>query len=235
MGETMASDRSAILIGAKAPNNQIFILEADIKRRLPDRIIVDQNHWMEQYPAILSWGIESVQFQKFFGTVSARESAEAGMKIPVVPLSTHNNLKDMRIQSLQPDLLNEYIVLSEEGQRELKEEIERYRPGHKQSTKVDGLDALEMLRSLCDDQKPRNATSITYTATHEFGHSKIYELQNADEDQEGWDALDRLADQNIYLKHVSEELEAATREGRKPREVAGPESAKVPFFPIISS
>ena len=230
MGESTSSDRSAILIGAVAPNNQIFLLEADIKRRLPDRIIVDQTHWMETYPGILAWGIEAVQFQKFFGTVSARESQEAGAKIPVVPLSTHNNLKEMRIQTLQPDLLNEYILLNEDGQHDLKDEIARYRPGIKASTKIDGLDALEMLRSLCDDNRPKMATSITFATTHEYGQTKIAELMQQNDDYAFWDAVDREADERAYINRQAIELALAAKEHRKPREIKGAE--KMPFFPI---
>jgi hypothetical protein len=138
----------------------------------------------------------------------------------------------MRIQTLQPDLLNEYILLNEDGQHDLKDEISRYRPGVRQSTKIDGLDALEMLRSLCEDNRPKMATSITFATTHEYGQTKIAELMRglADDERSYWDALEQEADERQIIGRQAAELVLAAKEHRKPKDVKG--SEKVPFFPI---
>jgi hypothetical protein len=61
MGESTTSAFSAIIIIARAPTGQKFVLEADIERRSPDQIIHDQIKWFKEYPQIMRWSIERNQ------------------------------------------------------------------------------------------------------------------------------------------------------------------------------
>ena len=213
LGETVGGSQSAIIILAKAPTNQLFVLEVSKQYRLPDQIIKDMVVFMEQYPAIEQWGIETVQFQKFFKQVATTRSMEAGTKIPAVSISSHNNLKVLRIQSLQPELANDYIMLNEDGQEDLKAEIDRFKPTGKEEG-YDALDALEMARSLADDITPRDASSITQTQTYEFGRDDLWKMFEREEENI-WDMADRLADENERLERDKKEIEEGKKEGDK--------------------
>jgi predicted phage terminase large subunit-like protein len=221
MGENMRADPSAILIGARSPAGQMFILEADIARRPPDRIISDQIRWFQQYPQIVRWGVETVQFQKFFKSEAARRSLEQGVPIPFAEIANAVTQKPLRIESLEPDLANEYILLNQDGQDTLKEQINRYRPGMRHG-KVDGLDALEMLRTLAQDWRPISTANIAIASAHQFNASS----PDPFEDEDPYEALDALADDEIKRQKALEELERARAEGRPPK------LSDAPVFPV---
>jgi predicted phage terminase large subunit-like protein len=214
LGETVGGSQSAIIILAKAPTNQLFILEADKQYRLPDQIIKDMIVDMERYPGIEQWGVEAVQFQKFFKQVAATRSMEEGPKIPAVSISAHNNQKTLRIQSLQPELANDYILLNEDGQQDLKDEIARFKPMGREEG-YDALDALEMARSLADDMMPREASSITQTQTYEFGREELWSAFGEEDEESIWDMADRMADENERLEKDRQEIKEGKKEGDK--------------------
>ncbi len=167
LGKTVKSDYSAIIIMAKAPTRQQFVLEADIKRRPPHRIIADQVKWARQY-SIMRWGIESVQFQAMFATESARQSMEQGVYLPVMPINTLSN-KELRIGTLEPDLTNEYLLLSEDGQDLLKQQLEQFPMG----AYNDGPDALEGARSLAREWEPLSGAETIQGSLHQFGGVRV--------------------------------------------------------------
>jgi len=167
LGRTIKADYSAIVIVAKAPTRQQFTLEADIKRRPPTQIISDQVMWARQYP-IMRWGIESVQFQAMFATESAWKSQEEGVYLPIMPINTLSN-KEMRIKTLEPDLTNEYLLLSEDGQELLKHQLEEFPVG----AYDDGPDALEGVRSLAREWEPLSGVEMITGSVHQFSPSQI--------------------------------------------------------------
>jgi len=165
LGKTSSADYSAIIIIAKSPSKQMFVLEADLKRRPPTQIMADQNAFASEYP-LSRWGIESTQFQAFFASESARASMEAGTNIPFMQINQHSN-KELRIQSLQPDLENGYLLLLEGGQDLLKQQLTEFPVG----AYDDGPDALEGCRTITQRWAPIKSSEIMQSEAHDFGRS----------------------------------------------------------------
>lgn len=177
MGVSDKGDPSAMLIGALAPDNRLFVLVADIGHKTPYQIIDAQNHYLREYP-IEEWGIETVQFQAFFANEAAESSMRAGTFGNFVPIKTVNN-KILRINSLQPDLENGYILIAEDGQDELRKQLDEYPNG----SKVDGPDALEMLRTLARNNTDLDSVAKTLITTHTFISE---DDEDPDETREAW-------------------------------------------------
>ena len=76
------------------------VVEASIRKRLPDIIISDTIAFQREYRALL-WFVESVQFQEFLRTSLMVEAAKAGVGISAVPIVPSAD-KDLRIERLQP-------------------------------------------------------------------------------------------------------------------------------------
>ena len=189
LGKTTRSDFSAIVILAKAPTRQLFCLEADIKRRPVDMIIKAQIKWAQKY-AITRWGIENTQFQALFASDSANRSMEEGVYLPVTPVP-HIRNKAARIQSLQPDLENRYILLPEHGQELFKKQLEHYPSGHD-----DGPDALEGARTIARQWEPIGAEEVVEGEIHQFGQPKRYRGSRQVE-RDPYAEADDFADQTI--------------------------------------
>jgi len=163
LGKTSSADYSAIIIVAKAPDRRMYVLEADLKRRPPTQIMMDQNAFARDY-IFSRWGIESTQFQAFFASESARVSMESGTNIPFMQVNQHAN-KELRIQSLQPDLENGYLLLLEGGQDLLKQQLTEFPVG----TYDDGPDALEGCRTIAQNWAPIKSSEIMQSEPHDFG------------------------------------------------------------------
>jgi len=167
LGRTSTSDYSAIVVIAKAPSKQMFVLEADLSRRTPTVIMNDQNEYANTY-MFSRWGIESTQFQAFFASESARASMRAGTNIPFIQVNQHSN-KELRIQSLQPDLENGYLLLLEGGQDLLKQQLTEFPIG----AHDDGPDALEGCRTIARDWSAVVGAEIMQTEPHNFGQRSM--------------------------------------------------------------
>ena len=165
LGKTSSADYSAIIIIAKAPDRRMYVMEADLKRRPPTQIMMDQNAFALDY-GFSRWGIESTQFQAFFASESARVSMEAGTNIPFMQVNQHSN-KELRIQSLQPDLENGYLLLLEGGQDLLKQQLTEFPVG----AYDDGPDALEGCRTIAQKWAPIASSEIMQSQAHDFGRS----------------------------------------------------------------
>jgi predicted phage terminase large subunit-like protein len=134
----------------------MYVLDADLERRHPDRIIQDvleKARWLRrefgaQYTA---FGAETNQFQWFLKERLAAESAAAGIYLPLVEVRAASD-KVLRIQSLQPDIRNGYLLFSRD-QTELLRQLEQFPLGRHD----DGPDALEGAVRLCK-QGPRLGT-----------------------------------------------------------------------------
>ncbi|PVF73578.1 hypothetical protein CSC14_2974 [Proteus mirabilis] len=85
------------------------VVEADIKRRLPDRIISDVIDYQREY-GCLTWAFESIAFQEFLRTELVKRSAMLGIPVPAIPVIPNSD-KALRIESLQPHMVNGLIRL----------------------------------------------------------------------------------------------------------------------------
>jgi predicted phage terminase large subunit-like protein len=134
-------DPSAILIGGyDRATGRLDVIEASIRRRLPDLIIADALAMAREYQPTL-WFIESVQFQEFLRTELMSRAAKAGIALPAIPVMPNTD-KRLRIERLQPPFAAGLIRLHS-SQSTLLEQLQQWpSAGHD-----DGPDALEMLWS----------------------------------------------------------------------------------------
>lgn len=132
-------DPSALLVGGFNRETGILdVVEAAIRKRLPDRIIEDVIAFQAQYRCIL-WVVEVVQFQEFLKTELVKRSAARGIPVPargVTPIAD----KLLRIESLQPHMVNGLIRLHP-SQATLIDQLRHF----PKADHDDGPDALHML------------------------------------------------------------------------------------------
>ena len=153
LGKTKKSDFSAIITLAKhRVSGYMYVMDADIERRHPDKIITDilekERMLRRDYGrGYKKFGAETVQFQWFLKEELAKASARAGLYLPIeeVPQTTD---KTMRIQTMQPDVKNHYIKFNKRHKR-LLEQMEHFPMG----AHDDGVDALEGCRTIAKKTK----------------------------------------------------------------------------------
>lgn len=140
LGKAGASrDPSAILIGGfNRKTGVLDVVEAGIRKRLPDRIIEDIIALQQQYRCVL-WLIETVQFQEFLRSELIKRSAARGIPVPARAIQPHAD-KILRIESLQPHVANGLIRLHS-SQTTLIEQLRHF----PKADHDDGPDALHML------------------------------------------------------------------------------------------
>ncbi|EHP39412.1 phage protein [Cupriavidus basilensis OR16] len=103
-------DPSAIGIGGLNRETGVLdVVEAQIRKRLPDRIIEDIIKLHDEYRCQV-WVIEAVQFQEFLRTELVKRSAARGIAVPARAVTPHTD-KILRIESLQPHMANGVIRL----------------------------------------------------------------------------------------------------------------------------
>lgn len=154
LGESTKGDYSAVIDLLLAPNNRMFIAHASIERRHPDRIIdhigVRARYWAD-VGLYYSWFvIETNQFQKLFASSAGQQLLRSGIRLPITQVSSQSN-KIARIDSLQPDLNNGYMLLYKEPGRPTPDELYllwRQLHDYPMGDFVDGCDALEMARTV---------------------------------------------------------------------------------------
>jgi predicted phage terminase large subunit-like protein len=140
LGKAGASrDPSALLVGRLNRTTGVLdVVAADIKKRLPDRIIEDVITLQKRWGCVL-WVVETVQFQEFLKTELVKRSAAQGVPVPargVQPIAD----KLLRIESLQPHVANGLIRLHP-SQVTLIEQLRHF----PKADHDDGPDALHML------------------------------------------------------------------------------------------
>lgn len=140
LGRAGASrDPSAILVGGfNRATGILDVVEAGIRKRLPDRIIEDVIGLQAEYRCLL-WVIETVQFQEFLRSELVKRSAARGIPVPargVQPITD----KLLRIESLQPHMANGLIRLHP-SQVTLIDQLRHF----PKADHDDGPDALHML------------------------------------------------------------------------------------------
>ncbi len=149
LGKNAGGDYSAIVtVALDGQSGKIFVESADICRRHPDQIISDvlakaaelRSRFGKGYTL---FGAESNQFQWFLKEQLAKESARLGIWLPISEVYSSGD-KVMRIQSLQPDIKNGYLLFGE-GQDQLLRQLWEFPVGRYD----DGPDALEGAVALC--------------------------------------------------------------------------------------
>lgn len=140
LGKAGASrDPSALLVGGFNRKTGILdVVEAAIRKRLPDRIIEDIITLQQQYHCVL-WMIETVQFQEFLRSELIKRSAARGLAVPARAVQPHAD-KLLRIESLQPHVANGLIRLHS-SQTTLLDQLRHF----PKADHDDGPDALHML------------------------------------------------------------------------------------------
>ena len=148
LGKTATSDYSAIVtLAVDTDTGVAYVYDADLQRRHPDRIlsdILDKERLLrrETGRGYTLFGAETNQFQWFLKEQLARESARAGLYLPVQGVHSTED-KTLRVASLQPDIRNGYILFRRD-QTLLLQQLSEFPLG----AHDDGPDALEGARSL---------------------------------------------------------------------------------------
>lgn len=132
-------DPSALLVGGyNRATGVLDVVEALIKKRLPDKIIEDIIALQTVYPCVL-WVIEVVQFQEFLRTELIKRSAARGVPVPATAITPSTD-KLLRIETLQPHMANGLIRLHR-SQSALIDQLRHF----PKADHDDGPDALHML------------------------------------------------------------------------------------------
>ncbi|MCP1772864.1 putative phage terminase large subunit-like protein [Neisseria perflava] len=132
-------DPSAVLVGAfHRASGVLYVVAAQIKKRLPDRIIEDVIAMQERYRCQV-WAVETVQFQEFLKTELVKRSAARGIPVPARGVKPNSD-KALRIESLQPHIANGLIKF-DPNQAELLNQLRHF----PKADHDDGPDALHML------------------------------------------------------------------------------------------
>lgn len=140
LGKAGASrDPSAILVGGyHRETGKLYVVEAQVKKRLPDLIIEDVIRMQKQYHC-QRWFVETVQFQEFLKDELVKRSAQRGIPVPATATKPNTD-KMLRIESLQPHMVNGLILLHS-SQATLISQLRHF----PKADHDDGPDALEML------------------------------------------------------------------------------------------
>lgn len=111
LGKAGASrDPSALLVGRLNRKTGVLdVVVADIKKRLPDKIISDIITLQKTWHCAV-WVVETVQFQEFLCTELVKRSRELGVPVPARSIKPSTD-KLLRIESLQPHMVNASIRL----------------------------------------------------------------------------------------------------------------------------
>ena len=155
LGKSKKSDYSAIITIAKeTATGYMYVEDADIERRHPDKIITDVIEKAfrigKQYKARYKvFGAETNQFQWFLKEQLAKASAKAEVYLPIQEVNQTTD-KVLRVQTLQPDVKNKYLKFNRQHKK-LLEQL-RYFP---MADHDDGPDALESCRTLASGAKRR--------------------------------------------------------------------------------
>lgn len=153
LGKSKKSNYSAIITLAKhKKSGYMYVVDADITRRHPSRIIEDciqKEIWLKKDfgRGYTKFGCETVQFQWFLKEELAKASSAAGIYLPIVEVPQTTD-KILRISTLEPDINNKYLKFNKKHKL-LLEQLQ-YFP---MASNDDGPDALEGARTLAKKAK----------------------------------------------------------------------------------
>ncbi|MGP1568549.1 MAG: phage terminase large subunit [Peptoanaerobacter stomatis] len=143
-----------ITIAKETATGYMYVEDADVERRHPDKIIFDiiekARRIQKQYKAKYKvFGAETNQFQWFLKEQLAKESARQGVYLPIQEVNQSSD-KVLRIQTLQPDIKNRYIKFNKNHKR-LLEQLKFF----PMADHDDAPDALESCRTLATSNKKK--------------------------------------------------------------------------------
>jgi predicted phage terminase large subunit-like protein len=167
LGKAGASrDPSALLVGGFNRQTGILdVVEAGIRKRLPDRIIEDIIALQDEYHCLL-WAIETVQFQEFLRSELVKRSAARGIPVPARAVQPHAD-KLLRIESLQPHVANGLIRLHS-SQTTLLEQLRHF----PKADHDDGPDALHMLWMIASTRGGGQVTGFQSSGRRGSAHNR---------------------------------------------------------------
>ena len=154
LGKSAQSDYSAIVtLAVDGDSGTAYVYDADLARRHPDRIISDilekeRLLRRETGRGYTLFGAETNQFQWFLKEQLARESAKAGLYLPIQGVRATED-KTLRVESLQPDIRNGYILFRRD-QTLLLQQLSEFPLG----AHDDGPDALEGAHAGAKGERP---------------------------------------------------------------------------------
>lgn len=156
MGKSRTADTSAILVVGKGVDNYLYVLEADITRRSPDRIIVDIIRILDKYGTDMSgFIVETNVFQEFFANTLEKTCLDMGMYVNWIERkSVAGDSKLLRIKALAPKVKLGYIKFNP-YHKVLENQLKDFPKSHD-----DGPDALEM----CVNQFLESSSHIAITS-----------------------------------------------------------------------
>lgn len=132
-------DPCAILVGGRSQSSgKLYVIEAIVKKMLPDLIIETVIALQKQY-GCLKWAVETVQFQEFFKTELVKRAAISGCPVPAMGVKPNAD-KLLRIETLQPHMANGLILMKKEHTI-LREQLRHF----PKADHDDAPDALHML------------------------------------------------------------------------------------------
>ncbi len=137
LGKTGGDDSAIITVAYDTKEDLFYVLDADIRRRKPDKLIEDLvfSFKRRRHNLIL---VEANQFQSFFSDQFTRRARELGL-YPKIRKVTQKYNKVSRIEGIQP-LMTAGRILFSKRHRQLIEQLLEFPLG----SHDDGPDALEM-------------------------------------------------------------------------------------------
>ena len=144
------SDYSVIMVVGKGKDNYFYVLDADLQKRKPDKLIEDCKTMIAKYyqykPKVV---VETNQMQQFFSSTLQADMVKSGIYLDWIEI-THKSgdSKAARIESLVPHVKNGYIKFKA-SHHILIGQLKNYPKVHD-----DGPDALEMaIKPLMDSAR----------------------------------------------------------------------------------
>lgn len=139
-GKNRRADTSAIVILGEGEDNYIYVLEASIKIRRVEEIILDMEAIIGKYYDILEgFVVETNQFQALFSTTVQQHFIDLGMYVNWIEIfHATNDKKERRINSMIPKIKNGYIKFNK-SHTMLWRQMKNY-----PKDRDDGVDCLEM-------------------------------------------------------------------------------------------
>jgi len=163
-----ADDSAIITLLRDSVSGTLYVVDADIARRKPDRILetILEYQRLRKYRR---FGFEANQFQSFLADELKRRSSAAKLYLPVEPV-THTTDKIGRIQSLQP-LVRSGTLQFHRRHTQLLEQLRLF----PKASHDDGPDALEM--AVAASRKTRKALDPKDVV---FGRRRVFAMDRVD-------------------------------------------------------
>lgn len=139
-GKNRKADTSAIVILGEGEDNYIYVLEASIKVRRVEDIILDMEKIIGKYYNLLEgFVVETNQFQALFSTTVQQHFINLGMYVNWIEIfHGANDKKERRINSMIPKIKNGYLKFNKSHVM-LWRQMKNY-----PKDRDDGVDCLEM-------------------------------------------------------------------------------------------